>query len=75
MMRTTVYLPDELHEGLRHIAVEKRCSMADLLRKAASEAYANDLKDVQAAQRAWKKHLKNPAKAIPVREFFRGKRR
>ena len=74
MMRTTVYLSDELHEGLRHIAVERRCSMADLLRKAASEAYANDLKDVRAAQVAWKKHRKNPGKAIPAREFFGRKR-
>jgi len=74
MVRTTVYLPDELHEGLKHLAVERHCSMADLLRMSATEAYASDLKDLRAAQQAWKKHLKAPGKAIPARAYFGRKR-
>jgi len=74
MIGTTVYLPDDLHEGLKHIAVARRCSMADLLRQSAAEAYAEDLKDLRAAQRAWRKHLRHPGEAIPAREFFGRKR-
>jgi len=70
MTRTTVYLSDELHQGLKHLAVERHCSMADLLRMAASEAFASDLLDLDAAQSAWKRHLKHPEKDVPARVFF-----
>lgn len=33
MRRTTVFLPDELHEQLRQEAFRKRISMASLIRK------------------------------------------
>ena len=34
MVKTTVYLPDELKEALRRLAQQRRCSEADLLREA-----------------------------------------
>ncbi|MBI5622326.1 MAG: CopG family transcriptional regulator, partial [Elusimicrobia bacterium] len=34
MVRTTIYLPEDVHSGLKHLAVEMHCPMADLLRKA-----------------------------------------
>jgi len=46
--RTTIFLPDELHTGLRHLAVERRQSMAQLLRDAVETVYRRDLK-------AWRK--------------------
>ncbi|MBI3505019.1 MAG: ribbon-helix-helix protein, CopG family [Proteobacteria bacterium] len=70
MVRTTIYLSEEVHNGLKHLAVERRQSMADLLRRAVEEVYENDLKDLRAAQKAWKTHLKQPEKAVAVREFF-----
>lgn len=70
MVRTTIYLPDELHNGLKHLAIEKHQSMADLLRKAVEKIYKDDLKDLSIAQKAWKAHLKNPQKTVPVREYF-----
>ena len=73
-MRTTVYLPKDLHEGLKHIAVERHCSMADLLRMSAAEAYANDLNCLRAAQQAWKRHMRNPEKAVPAKKFSGRKR-
>lgn len=75
MIRTTIYLPDELHSSLKHLAVEKRQSMADLLRHAAEQVYQEDLADLRAAQKSWKAHLKEPGKAVPARGYFarRGK--
>lgn len=63
MTRTTIYLPDDLHGGLKHLALERRQSMADLLRQAVEKVYKEDLKDLQAARKAWKAHLKHPGKA------------
>lgn len=58
MVRTTIYLTDEIHNGLKHLAVERKQSMADLLRKAVVTVYEYDLKGLRAAQKAWKKRLK-----------------
>lgn len=33
-VKTTVYLPDELKRALSRVAIERRCSEADLLREA-----------------------------------------
>ena len=70
MIRTTIYLPDEIHNGLKHLAVEKHESMANLLRKAVEEVYEGDLKDLQSAQKAWKAHLKQPEKVVSARDYF-----
>ena len=70
MIRTTIYLSDEVHNGLKHLAVERRQSMANLLRKAVEEVYEDDLKDLHAAQKAWKTHLRQPEKAVSAREYF-----
>ena len=43
MVRTTIYLPEELHSGLKHLAVEMHCPMAELLRKAVEETYEHEL--------------------------------
>ena len=44
--------------------------MANLLRKAVEEVYEDDLKDLHAAQKAWKTHLRQPEKAVSAREYF-----
>ena len=44
MFRTTIYLPEDVHASLKHLAVEKRQSMADLLRIAIERVYREDLK-------------------------------
>ncbi len=75
MTRTTIYLPDDLHGGLKHLALERRQSMADLLRQAVEKVYKEDLKDLQAARKAWKAHLKHPEKAVSARSFFAGRPR
>lgn len=75
MIRTTIYLPDELHNNLKHLAIEFRRPMADLVREAVEAAYEQNLKDLQAARVGWKKYLKDPSKAIPAREYFAKRRK
>lgn len=70
MVRTTIYLPEVLHNSLKHLSIEMHCPMADLLRKAVEETYRQELKDLCAAQKAWKAHLKNPGKAISAHDYF-----
>lgn len=70
MFRTTIYLPDALHKGLKHLAVEKSCSMAYLLREAVERTYEVELEDVKAAQHAWRAHVQQPEKAIPAKAYF-----
>ena len=41
-----IYIPDEIHEGLRKIAFEQKTSIAELIRKAIEQAYQEDLEDI-----------------------------
>ena len=77
MIRTTIFLPKDLHNSLKHLAVERQCSMADLLREAAEQLYKEDLADLRAARKAWIAHLKVSDKAVSARQYFskRSKRR
>ncbi|MCX5796408.1 MAG: ribbon-helix-helix domain-containing protein [Elusimicrobia bacterium] len=70
MVRTTIYLPEELHSGLKHLAVELHCPMADLLRKAVESTYEHELEGLRTAQKAWKLHLRQPGKAVSARSYF-----
>jgi len=73
MNRTTIFLTDELHSNLKHLAIEKRCSMAELVRKAVEKVYKQDLKDLKMAQKAWKAHRKNPRGALTSSSYFSGR--
>ena len=51
LKRTTIFLTEEQHEGLRRLAFEKKTSMAKLIRKAALEIL-EDEEDVREGMRA-----------------------
>lgn len=70
MIRTTIFLPKELHASLKHLAIERECSMANLLREAVERLYEEDLADLKVARKAWAAHSKVAEKAIPAREYF-----
>lgn len=70
MIRTTIFLPKELHASLKHLAVERECSMANLLREAVERLYEEDLSDLKAARKAWVEHSKVAEKAIPAKDYF-----
>jgi Arc/MetJ-type ribon-helix-helix transcriptional regulator len=50
MKKTMVYLPDEIHEGLRRLAFDRRVSMAELIRRAVEAAYGEVLEDIRDAE-------------------------
>lgn len=74
MIRTTIYLSDELHAGLKHLAVERRRSMAELLREAVEEVFRKDLADLASARKAWRTHRERPRAAVPARDYFAKRR-
>lgn len=74
MVRTTIYLPEKVHRGMKMMAVHNGKSMADLLRTAIEEVYSDDLADLRAAQEAWKDHQKHPEKAVDARKYFAKRR-
>ena len=51
LKRTTIFLTDEQHEGLRSLAFERRISMARLLRDAALEIL-EDEEDIRERMKA-----------------------
>lgn len=67
LKRTTVFLTEEQHEGLRRLAFEQRTSMAKLLRDAALEIL-EDAEDIEEGLKAlsdeegtitWKQYQRN----------------
>lgn len=74
MIRTTIFLPKDLHSSLKHLAVERDCSMADLLREAAEMLYREDLADLRAARKAWATHSAIAEKPASARAYFAKRR-
>lgn len=73
MTRTMVYLPDELHRGLKHLAVERHTSLAKLVQEALEVLYEEDLEDLEIGRKRLREYLAAPEKAIPY-EVYRAKR-
>ena len=67
MKKTMIYLPEEIHEGLRRMAFESKTSIAELIRQAVDQAYREDLEDI----RDMEEELANysPETAISYEEY------
>jgi predicted DNA-binding protein len=74
MFRTTVYLPERVHRGMKQLAAARSMPMADLLRDALEQVYKDDLADIQAADEAMREYRKNPKSAIGLREYLAKRR-
>ncbi len=70
MIRTSIFLPQDLHTNLKHLAIERHCSMADLLREAVEQLYKENLADLRDARKAWATHSKVAENSVPAREYF-----
>ena len=75
MKKTMVYLPDELHAGLRRLAFERRTSMAELIRRAVDAAYSEVLEDIRDAEAELASYLADPSSAIPLEDFLAQRKR
>ena len=74
MTRTMVYLPDELHRGLKHLAVERHTSLAKLVQEAVETLYQEDLEDLQIGRERLRDYFAHPEQAISY-ATYRSKRR
>ena len=64
MTRTMVYLPDDLHRSLKHLAIERRTSFAKLVQEALEVLYREDVADFRFGRDRLKDYLKKPEQAI-----------
>ena len=58
MKRTMIYLPVELHRGLKRLAAERDNSVAELIREAVMQVYKEDLEDIRDAEMEIAKYKK-----------------
>ena len=70
MKKTMVYLPEDLHEGLRQLAFEHRTSMAELIRRAVQAAYGETIEDIRDAEAELAGYLKDPSTAVSLEDFL-----
>ena len=70
MIRTMVTLPDELHRAIKHLAIERRTSIAKMVTEALQALYQEDMDDLKEGRRLLKEHLKHPEKAIPYEVYL-----
>lgn len=70
MKKTMVYLPEEIHEGLRRLAFEHRTSMAELVRRAVEAAYGETIEDIRDMEAELADYLKDPSSSISIEEFM-----
>ena len=73
MIRTMVNLPDELHRAIKHLAVERRTSIAKMVTEALEALYQEDIEDLEEGRKHLKEFLSHPEKGIPY-EVYRAKR-
>ena len=65
MTRTMIYLPEGLHRGLKHLAVERATSLTALIREAVEALYREDLEDFQIGRERLKDYVAHPERAVP----------
>ncbi len=70
MKKTMVYLPEELHEGLRQLAFEHRTSMAELVRRALQAAYGETIEDIRDMEAEIASYLEDPSSSISLDDFI-----
>ncbi len=70
MKKTMVYLPNEIHEGLRQLAFEHRTSMAELVRRAVQAAYGETIEDIRDMEAEIASYLEDPSSSISLEDFI-----
>jgi Arc/MetJ-type ribon-helix-helix transcriptional regulator len=74
MKKTMVYLPEDLHEGLRQLAFEHRTSMAELIRRAVRAAYGETIEDIRDMEAEIASYREDPSSSISLEDFIAGQK-
>ena len=69
MTRTMVYFPEELHRNLKHLAVERGTSLAELVREAVDAMYREDLQDLRIGHQRLKEYAAHPTRTVPYLSY------
>ena len=69
MTRTMIYLPDKVHKGLKHLAVERRTSMAKLIQEAVEVLYQEDLDDLKVGHERLQDYLAHPEQSTDYSSY------
>jgi hypothetical protein len=69
MKRTMIYLPDEVHQGLRKLAFEGNSSIAELIRIAVEKVYGEDIGDIRDMENELANYTAHPENAIGLDEL------
>ncbi len=70
-----IYLPEDIHEGLRQLAFEHRTSMAELVRRAVQAAYGETIEDIRDGEAELASYLEDPSSAISLDDFIAQQKR
>lgn len=74
MKRTMIYLPDDIHQGLRKLAFEGNTSIAELIRKAVETVYGEDIEDIRDMEAEIDNYRAHPESAIGFDTLSRQKK-
>lgn len=75
MKKTTIYLPETLHEGLRELAYKGDVSVASLIRAALQIAYDGILDDIQDMGLEVEVYCADSTSSVTLEDFRQGKRK
>ena len=64
-----VYLENEVHRRLKHLAVERQTSLAALIREAVTSLYREDLEDLRIGRQRRAEYLKHPERVTPYERY------
>lgn len=68
MARLTISMDDDTRKDLRELAVQKKTTMAAIVRYALDETFEDDL-DLIAAQRAFDEAARDPSSTMSLQEY------
>jgi predicted DNA-binding protein len=74
MKRTMIYLPEDIHQGLRELAFEHNTSIAALIRKAVKKVYGEDIEDIRDMDKALAEYKAHPESFVSLDELRRRKK-
>ena len=69
MTRTMVYLENDLHRRLKHLAIERQTSLAALIREAVDRLYREDVEDLRIGRQRLADYLEHPEQSIPYASY------
>ena len=69
MTRTMIYLPEQMHRGLKHLAVERESSLTELVREAVEVLYKEDLEDLRIGRTRLRDYRAHPERAVPYTRY------